>query len=167
MGTLDEEFGRRSAEGPNTPGRDVADGQGNVMGSSDGEAPDRPPKQDLSDVLASIRQLVTAETAARVEKRVKPPAGLDGVLILTPEMRVDDGVNRVRSGEILTEGLAGNAAAQGAPILDEEALRAVINAIIRDELQGELGDRISRNLRKLIRREMSVMLAEERARADA
>jgi hypothetical protein len=42
-----------------------------------------------------------------------------------------------------------------APILDEEALRGVVNRIVREELQGELGDRISRNLRKLIRREMS------------
>lgn len=75
--------------------------------------------------------------------------------------------HEAHSGEILTEGMKDNAPAQGAPILDEEALRAVINAIIREELQGELGDRISRNLRKLIRREMSVMLAEEREREDA
>jgi hypothetical protein len=47
---------------------------------------------------------------------------------------------------------------QAAPILDEEALRGVINAIVREELQGELGDRISRNLRKLIRRELAEML---------
>ena len=37
-----------------------------------------------------------------------------------------------------------------------------INAIVREELQGELGDRISRNLRKLIRREIGQILAEER-----
>jgi hypothetical protein len=130
-----------------------------------------PPKQDLTDVLASIRQLVTAETAARVGKREQRErsAGFEGVLILTPEMRVDDGAPRnARSGEILTEGMAApDATVQSAPILDEEALRAVINAIIREELQGELGDRISRNLRKLIRREMGAMLAEERERENA
>ena len=36
--------------------------------------------------------------------------------------------------------------------------------LIREELQGELGERIGRNLRKLVRREIGEMLAEERAR---
>ena len=38
----------------------------------------------------------------------------------------------------------------------------MINAIVREELQGELGDRISRNLRKLIRREIAEILEEQR-----
>ena len=49
-----------------------------------------------------------------------------------------------------------------APILDEESLRELINSIVREELQGELGDRISRNLRKLIRREITQILEEQR-----
>ena len=38
----------------------------------------------------------------------------------------------------------------------------MINAIVREELQGELGERISRNLRKLIRREIAQILEEQR-----
>jgi hypothetical protein len=117
--------------------------------------PERGDTESLAEVLASIRALVSAETAARVGGDEN---GAD-VLMLTPERRV---VTRtVRSGEILAEGLdRARPRVHGAPILDEEALRGVINAIVRDELQGELGERISRNLRKLIRRELAEMLAE-------
>ncbi len=113
---------------------------------------------DLSDVLSSIRELVSAERNARA-----PSEGAGGdVLVLSREMRVRPGVPARREGEILTEGLGGTHQGQGAPILDEVALRGVINSIVREELQGEMGDRISRNLRKLIRQELSQMLKDER-----
>ncbi|MDF1670347.1 MAG: hypothetical protein P1U83_12090 [Roseovarius sp.] len=39
-------------------------------------------------------------------------------------------------------------------ILDEEALRDLVTEIVRQELQGSLGERITRNVRKLVRREI-------------
>ncbi len=39
-------------------------------------------------------------------------------------------------------------------ILDEEALRDLVSEIVRSELQGALGERITRNVRKLVRREI-------------
>lgn len=39
-------------------------------------------------------------------------------------------------------------------ILDEEALRELVADIVRQELQGALGERITRNVRKLVRREI-------------
>jgi hypothetical protein len=119
----------------------AADGTGRPEG---GDA------ESLAEVLASIRALVSAETAARIGGDAEAP----DVLMLTPDMRAQPG----RSGEVLAEGLDRVRRVQAAPILDEEALRGVINAIVREELQGELGDRISRNLRKLIRRELAEML---------
>jgi hypothetical protein len=44
-------------------------------------------------------------------------------------------------------------------IMDEEGLRDMIATIVREELQGELGDRITRNVRKLVRREINRALA--------
>jgi hypothetical protein len=38
--------------------------------------------------------------------------------------------------------------------LDEETLRDMVSEMVRSELQGELGDRITRNVRKLVRREI-------------
>ncbi|GGA12555.1 hypothetical protein [Neptunicoccus cionae] len=43
--------------------------------------------------------------------------------------------------------------------LDEEALREMVSDMVRSELQGELGDRITRNVRKLVRREIHRALA--------
>lgn len=39
-------------------------------------------------------------------------------------------------------------------VLDEEMLRDMVAEIVRQELQGELGERITRNVRKLVRREV-------------
>ncbi|NVO23904.1 hypothetical protein [Donghicola mangrovi] len=45
------------------------------------------------------------------------------------------------------------------PMFDQEVLRAMVAQIVREELQGELGERITRNVRKLIRREINRALA--------
>lgn len=127
---------------------------------------DGAPGERLEDVLASIRALVTAEASSRI-------AADDNVLILTPDLRVIEEAEPAPAGEVLAEGVGteteaeessplvtGEAPVEDAPMLDEEAIRAVVNRIVREELQGELGDRIGRNLRKLIRREIAQVLAE-------
>jgi len=43
---------------------------------------------------------------------------------------------------------------EGDAILDEESLRELVSDIVRQELQGALGERITRNVRKLVRREI-------------
>ncbi|MFC6686939.1 hypothetical protein [Jhaorihella thermophila] len=44
-------------------------------------------------------------------------------------------------------------------VLDEESLRELVADIVRQELQGALGERITRNVRKLVRREIHRALA--------
>ncbi|TCK99463.1 hypothetical protein BXY66_3967 [Shimia isoporae] len=44
-------------------------------------------------------------------------------------------------------------------VIDEEALREMVADIVRQELQGALGERITRNVRKLVRREIHRALA--------
>ena len=46
-------------------------------------------------------------------------------------------------------------------LLDEEALRDLVSEIVRQELQGALGERITRNVRKLVRREIHRALASQ------
>jgi hypothetical protein len=122
-------------------------------GPTDGETP----PESLEEVLASIRALVSAETRARV-------GGAGDVILLTEAMRVDDDRPVAAVGELLAEGIETRPAprAASAPIFDEDALRDMINGIVREELQGELGERISRNIRKLIRRELAQLLDEAR-----
>ncbi len=38
--------------------------------------------------------------------------------------------------------------------IDEETIREIVSEMVRAELQGDLGDRITRNVRKLVRREI-------------
>ncbi|MCG7627559.1 hypothetical protein MHM88_07070 [Epibacterium sp. MM17-32] len=45
--------------------------------------------------------------------------------------------------------------------LDEESLRELVSDIVREELQGALGERITRNVRKLVRREIQRALASQ------
>lgn len=64
---------------------------------------------------------------------------------------------------------AGDAEATDAPqglsiddsLLDEESLRDLIAEIVREELQGALGERITRNVRKLVRREIHRALTSQ------
>lgn len=46
-------------------------------------------------------------------------------------------------------------------LLDEETLRDIIAEVVREELQGVLGQRITRNVRKMVRREIRLALAAE------
>jgi hypothetical protein len=46
-------------------------------------------------------------------------------------------------------------------LLDEESLRDLIAEIVREELQGALGERITRNVRKLVRREIHRALTSQ------
>ncbi len=43
--------------------------------------------------------------------------------------------------------------------LDEEALRELVAKVLREELRGELGERITRNVRKLVRREIAQIIS--------
>jgi len=132
--------------------------------SSGPSGPGSGKEKGLAEVLASIRELVSAETASRINRRSEHSSADQGdVLVLTPGMRISPEVVYSGPGDILTEGLEdADHRSAGAPILDEEALRSVVNTIVREELQGELGDRISRNLRKLIRREIGQIMLEQK-----
>ena len=46
-------------------------------------------------------------------------------------------------------------------ILDEDTLREIIVDVVREELQGVLGQRITRNVRKMVRREVRLAMAAE------
>ncbi|PID35065.1 MAG: hypothetical protein CR964_01710 [Rhodobacterales bacterium] len=39
-------------------------------------------------------------------------------------------------------------------LIDEEALRDMVRQLVREELQGTVGERITRNVRRLVRREI-------------
>ncbi|SEW25983.1 hypothetical protein SAMN04488515_1893 [Cognatiyoonia koreensis] len=46
-------------------------------------------------------------------------------------------------------------------VVDEEALRQIVMRIVRDELQGKMGERITRNVRKMVRREIHRVITSQ------
>ncbi|WP_323783772.1 hypothetical protein [Leisingera sp.] len=85
-----------------------------------------------------------------------------------PGPGVNDG-STVARAETVAEAAVAEAAAAGAALetltesadgyLDEDSLRELVASIVREELQGPLGERITRNVRKLVRREIQRALA--------
>ncbi|WP_420003435.1 hypothetical protein [Arenibacterium sp. LLYu02] len=66
-------------------------------------------------------------------------------------------VTQTSAEEATIEALAGRAE----DFLDEASLRELVADIVREELQGALGERITRNVRKLVRREIQRALTAQ------
>lgn len=66
---------------------------------------------------------------------------------------IDAAVEAVED-RIADAGLADVEGSSDAALLDEETLREMVVDIVRTELQGALGEKITRNVRKLVRREI-------------
>ena len=64
-----------------------------------------------------------------------------------------------QSEEISADDATENLMADDAAMLDEDALRDMIGDLVRQELQGVLGERITRNVRRLVRREIQRAMA--------
>lgn len=75
-----------------------------------------------------------------------------------PHHEIDD----VEEAEELTDGEEFDFLAGDETLIDEDALREMVADIVRQELQGALGERITRNVRKLVRREIHrALMAQE------
>ncbi|MCL4186433.1 MAG: hypothetical protein KJZ85_02405 [Rhodobacteraceae bacterium] len=95
-----------------------------------------------------------ADTAPLPPSRV-PKAARAEATPVAPELPAAN-VHRLTG---LPERPAAAAASAAAPGLDADALRDLVVEIVREELQGALGERITRNVRKLVRAEIARALA--------
>ena len=103
---------------------------------------------DLSDPAES--EMDMDETPARDVTPEEPEAD---EFLADP---VDPAMGAASGG---TEPDDGNFLADDEAALDEDSLRAMIADLVREELQGVLGERITRNVRRLVRREIQRALA--------
>ncbi len=77
----------------------------------------------------------------------------DEATVATPQPASVDGYEDDDLDDLLAE--------DGQSGLDDEALRALVADIVREELMGPLGERITRNVRKLVRREIYRILSSK------
>ena len=92
------------------------------------------PVEDMDRETAEAQRIEAFRPAAEVE---------EDPIVLTPPLR--------QSAQAEPRGIDLSSEEQ---ILDEEMLRDLVSEIVRQELQGAPGERITRNVRKLVRREI-------------
>ncbi|MBW4707693.1 hypothetical protein KX928_07830 [Roseobacter sp. YSTF-M11] len=156
-------------------------------GPASGEAGDMP--AGLRDTPAAIPGEATPGKASRVEELTAKIAALETAIARTSDQWEPDGDSRDAYSGTQSKGMTWQDSvdldATGVPveqttdsqpsdktearaavdaltdeqILDEIALRDLVSEIVRSELQGALGERITRNVRKLVRREIHRALA--------
>lgn len=104
-----------------------------------------PPK--LDHTVAQVEGILNAEADDMIEQmQVTEPTAMPA-----NDMWSDaDITDRVRAAVVDTQALSD----VEAPSIDEEMLRDMVAEIVREELSGVLGERITRNVRKLVRREI-------------
>lgn len=149
---------RFATDAPATLAADVAEAMGAAV-----DAPE--PAPDLSDAdWMPEHQQEWDDPADPVD------AGAD-LVDAGPEMPGDDALDATRAwgdaaeAEVLrrlseeAEQTVYRMDAAQEPVYDEDHLRELVRDIIREELQGALGERITRNVRKLVRAEISRALA--------
>ena len=74
-----------------------------------------------------------------------------GAPFVAEPVEIEDAEEAEAKGEAAPETTSFSADDQ---VMDEDVLRDLVSEIVRAELQGALGERITRNVRKLVRREI-------------
>lgn len=142
-----------------------------------GDVETETPKRDLAGSLSAKIEALEA-AIARTEDQWEPDGESDddysGTKTKAVEWPVENGFAQAKTSESEAEPVAtfmrdpkvagGQTNSSTALDLSEEELRELVAQIVREELQGALGERITRNLRKMVRREIARALAGQSTR---
>ena len=113
----------------------------------------------LAETLAKSCDIAATEALEEVFARQSPPQ----VPVTSPREQaaaVVDAAPFVASGATPVTGAQAGDAIPPSALADEAFLREIVTDVLRQELQGELGERITRNMRKLVRREINRALSQ-------
>ena len=146
---------------------DFAQGLTDDEDEEDWDGDETPPEATSWDVdetaAARMAESEEAEASTDAETASDDAPGLSSDT--GPELhldRFDRADDPMPAGGETQDRLDGSGLTQDADaILDEDALRDLVTEIVRQELQGALGERITRNVRKLVRREIHRALASQ------
>ena len=150
---------------------DTDDDEAGVVEPSDDISPDavehtaeRAP-QSLSEKIAALETLVGArddqfepdDAGTDAYAGTEPPAmAWEDTDDASPTQSFHDAASMAEDDKTSAQLFA-----KDEDVLDEDALRELVSDIVREELQGALGERITRNVRKLVRREIHRALAAQ------
>ncbi|MGR3466367.1 MAG: hypothetical protein ACU0CI_00690 [Shimia sp.] len=129
-------------------------------------------KSELERAIAELETLVgddAQEDATGTGQGAQPseadtpfdPTEADDMIVdpaLVAHHAAQDMPNQVHDAELFA---APALLDEAEPLPDEGSLRDLVAEIVREELQGELGERITRNVRKLVRREIHRAMASK------
>ncbi len=126
----------------------------------------REEKRDLAGSLSAKIEALEA-AIARTEDQWEPDGESDDAYSGTPTKAVnwpEDPAGQTPAAEqdtpvIFTRSAGPRQPAK--PALDDDALTELVARIVREELQGALGEGITRNIRKMVRREINKALAAQ------
>ncbi|MBY6135273.1 hypothetical protein KUV61_05505 [Nocardioides marinus] len=121
-------------------------------------------EKPLSSVAPQSAELAAAVQPARAAEQPAQPAASaeereEASATQSAESDEVEALTASAVTEAAMDALAAEAEANGEAYLDEDGLRELVASIVREELQGALGERITRNVRKLVRREIHRALA--------
>lgn len=130
--------------------------------------------RSMSEILSSIRRIVTDEERSRreadEERRRREGESGASVLVLSESMRRSGPIAEpVDTSKTLELGAAQAVSTEppaasvdfSEPALSEEDIEDIVRRIVREELQGPIGQQISRKVKRLIRDEVQAALSEE------
>ena len=143
-----------------------------TAGEDTTDAPTEPEEPDLAQVLADAGlsgmdedefgdETTEAPDASEADEPDEAPGPAEEMF--EPEPAAFAFRSHMSAGEDVSvpQSDADRPVAAEEALLDEEALRDMVSDIVRQELQGALGERITRNVRKLVRREIHRALASQ------
>lgn len=122
------------------------------------------------EVAPADAQVMSAPTLTAPSRSGSEPAqeAVAAVQAGADDVRVDieaataSATGETATDEMAADGTAVDDSAVDEAVLDEAALRALIAQIVREELHGQLGERITAQVRKLVRAEIAKALDERR-----
>ncbi|GGE33262.1 hypothetical protein GCM10011360_21380 [Primorskyibacter flagellatus] len=107
-----------------------------------------------------LRSVPEPETAQQREPETTDRDDADDAAAPT-QAETDDWESARTESDYLTMDADRQTLTEEPALLDEEMLRDLVAEIVREELQGALGERITRNVRKLVRREIQRALTSQ------
>lgn len=90
-----------------------------------------------------------------------PEAAIDDVIEQTAGATVDDAEPPMSETDVFADDDLDEFLEVGGVTMDEAALRSLVSDVVREELAGPLGERITRKVRKLVRREIYRVLSSQ------